>query len=105
MDLNEYTKVKKIVYNILLESPYARDSDPFLAKMVWQYQNPDIQDESALQFLEGLIERRYFNYETIRRSRQWLQEHKPKTRGQLYQKRHRQGDNVRANLNQLNLGF
>jgi len=86
MDLSQ---VKGIVEKFLTEEPATRDCDNLLILKVYAFQEPRLRNPKttfsgfATEFLKG----KFFSTESIRRSRQKLQEENENLRGKNYYKR------------------
>jgi hypothetical protein len=79
---------KQKIASILLNHPKAMDDDNLLQALVWKGEmtgNPNI---SAMDFLRLYAAGSFTSPETIRRSRQKLQEEKEHLRGHKYKVRH-----------------
>lgn len=76
-------KIADTVEKILREQPETRDDDKLLILKVWAEQNPELRNPNFnfLSFGEGFLRGRYANPESIRRSRQKIQEHMPELAG------------------------
>jgi hypothetical protein len=83
-------KSKDKVYKLLVNNGHLRDSDLKLIACIWYSEVPNINDLTAYEFL---------NPESIRRSRQKLQEQIPALRGAKYKMRQAAQTEVRQQLN------
>ena len=97
-------KIKKlapIVRRCLERVPECRDNDRLLFFQIWAYQNPKIRDVnfSVMQFAEGFLNGSYAEPSSISRCRQKLQELHPDLRGDLWDKRHNEGDETSKEIN------
>lgn len=73
-----YSKVKNLVYNILDRDPKARNSDMYLYFRVCETLNASAIEKPFGEVLLGLQDLGLPGFETIRRTRQKLQEVNPK---------------------------
>lgn len=96
-------KVKDLVERILFENPETRDNDRLLMFKVWAEQNPVLRRGMypLRKFAEDFIEGRYYDPETIRRTRQKVQEKYPGLRGEKYFERHKEELIVRDEIKEL----
>lgn len=78
----------KIVRKLLLQYPVLRDSDADLILNVWVEQFPSLKNGSFRSFADVYRTGNIYPPETIRRTRQKLQEEVPELRGDVYKKRH-----------------
>jgi len=87
--INKIQSIKQLVKDILIQHPDTRDNDRLLMLKVWSYQNSYLRNRTftfysfALDFIDGI----YADPESIRRSRQMIQEKIPHLRGSGYQQR------------------
>jgi hypothetical protein len=109
-------KVADRVKQLLQENPKMRDNDNLLIARIWGEHLLDqgIQPQSHLtsQFLRVLAKGQLPSSESIRRSRQKVQEHCPELRGQLYgarkqnqskvKKEVRESEHIVSNQNSIN---
>ncbi len=87
----EILKVSEIVESILIKNKESRDSDEILIIEVWKSQKWYKTRDSSYNFSKfaaDFIAGEFFKPESIRRSRQRLQEIKPELRGESYKARH-----------------
>lgn len=85
-------KIKNItgtVRRILINHPETRDDDHLLYLKVWAEQNPQLRTPSTTfyGFAQDFLAERYADTESIRRTRQKLQEQHPELRGKKYRAR------------------
>lgn len=73
----------------------ARDSDYFLTWQLARKLIRDVDKMSVFDFLQAMDKEEFPQFETIRRTRQKLQEQHPALRGKEYENRHRFGKAVR----------
>lgn len=92
-------KAKEKVYKLLLNNGHLRNSDLKLIACIWYSEVPNINDLTAYQFLQKFSNGELSNPESIRRSRQKLQEEIPALRGTNYKKRQLNQSNVKQQLN------
>lgn len=79
-----------IVKKVLINVPETRDNDELLMLKVWCIQKPDLRDDKSISFTQfGVMfkNKKLANTESIRRSRQKLQEEIPGLRGKNYKSR------------------
>lgn len=93
--INKIKSISQTVKHILIKHPDTRDNDKLLMMKVWCEQNRHLRSRTftfysfALDFISGV----YADPESIRRSRQKIQEQQPHLRGTGYhQKKHLQQD-------------
>jgi hypothetical protein len=83
---SQYIIIRPTVFQVLLEFPETRDNDMVLITKIW-----DIQSANSIktyqQFKDMLILGKLAIPETIRRSRQKIQEENVSLRGKSYEKR------------------
>jgi hypothetical protein len=98
MQLN---KVKDLVKVLLETYPELRDSDNRLMLNVWAKQDFSLMDKEKKyrSFSDKFAAGYYHNPESIRRSRQKLQEQYPNLRGKAYKKRQAEQEVVKTQLN------
>ena len=81
--------ISKVVKDIMIKHPDTRDSDYLLILKVWSHQNNHLRTRTytfysfALDFLDG----KYAHPESIRRTRQKIQELHPYLRGSGHDRR------------------
>lgn len=86
------TKIKKmypVVEALLEQYPATRDNDRLLIVKVWEKQSPylDTMFTSFAKFKTDFLQGKFANTESIRRSRQLVQEKREDLRGKFYGKR------------------
>lgn len=83
-----------------MEHPETKDDDNLLILKVWAEQNPNLRNPGYkfINFATAFLDNRYVDAETIRRTRQKLQQHEPETRGVKWQARHDEGDTTRKEI-------
>ena len=96
----EILKVAYIVKDLLISDPKTRDDDELLTLRVWARQEPKLRsmNYSFRAFSIGFLEGKYFKTESIRRSRQKLQQEIPSLRGKVYAARQKQQEIVKKDL-------
>ena len=94
-------KTKDKVEFLLETLPYLRDDDNKLLLKVWAFQNPKLRDKDFyfIDFAMDLMKDKYANSESVRRSRQKLQEQNEELRGFKYKSRSKAQVQVRDNIN------
>lgn len=84
--------VRDRVRRILYGYPEARDNDNYLIGVFWYREmlkkRIDPLNISGVELLANLKLGELTSPESIRRSRQWINEHEPETRGKSYKARH-----------------
>jgi len=88
--INELKSIKSIVSLILEIDELSRDNDNYLIKKIWLHQHPEIKNLSGIDILTLFVEHKLASPESIRRTRQLLQQHNEKFRGKLYNNRKRE---------------
>ena len=96
-------KVSEIVKDILTKDVDSRDSDELLMKNVWRKQSTKILDHhyNFLDFSIDFVAGNFFKSESIRRSRQKLQELHPELRGKSYKARHDHTTKVKEEIKSI----
>lgn len=96
--------VRDKVRRILCGYPEARDNDNYLIGVFWYREmlkkSIDPQNISGVELLAVLKKGGLTSPESIRRSRQWLNEHEPETRGKSYKARHQKVSQVVREIQQ-----
>lgn len=89
-----------IIEGILNASSKSKNNDLSLIANIWWHElkQKGMQKISVQEFLAMFADGQFSNPESIRRSRQKLQEEKPEYRGEKYRERHKQQDNVKYQL-------
>jgi len=95
--IEEIKKLRPVVEVLLTKYPELRDNDNRLMLNVWSHQNKRMKEEdfSFRDFAVSFIEGKYANPESIRRTRQKLQEENHDLRGNNYEKRQKQAEETR----------
>ena len=104
--INKIKNVKNLVKDILIEHPRTRDNDKLLIFKVWGVQNPAINSNEYLLYSfakEFITGNTYTDPETIRRTRQKLQEKHSNLRGRSYGNRHCVSAQMRKEINNPSL--
>lgn len=93
-----YFHVKSKVLQKLVEDPRTRDNDNLLiASVILDIETEDLRRISAYDFLNKLQEGLY-NFESIRRSRQKLQEKNEALRGKKWESRHKYAKSIPSQI-------
>ena len=84
-------KLEEKVEFVLRKYPETKDNDQMLVSLVWMYHlgRDRTKDLSAWELLTMLSRKELPNFESIRRSRQKLQELNAELRGETYKDRHK----------------
>jgi len=85
-------QIKKIVQRLLEEQPALRDNDNLLMSTIWK------QQSNIFNFFYRLESGKIYSPESIRRTRQKIQEDYPHRRGELYQARQKHQAKVKQEL-------
>jgi len=102
--INKVVSIKDAVKVILTNYPETRDNDRILMLKIWAYQNSELRhlDYMFLHFARGFINGEYADPESIRRSRQKIQEQHPELRGEHYkEKKYNLEPEMRDGINKL----
>lgn len=91
---------KQLIINLLTDKPHLRDNDSALIANIWwrELMDKGQMGASAFDVLKMFSEGKLSNPESIRRSRQKIQEEQPELRGESYRARHKEQDNVKEQL-------
>ena len=89
-------KLKKKIRTILEKQPSTRDNDNLLIAMIW---SSETKETFTDEFLKQLAYGELTSSESIRRTRQKLQEENENLRGELYNERQRKGKEVSQTIN------
>ncbi len=89
-------KLKKKIRTILEKQPSTRDNDNLLIAMIW---SSETKETFTDEFLKQLAYGELTSSESIRRTRQKLQEQNENLRGELYNERQRKGKEVSQTIN------
>lgn len=85
-------QIKLIVQRLLEEQQALRDNDNLLMSRIWKEQS------NILNFFQRFESGKLHSPESIRRTRQKLQEEFPHLRGELYEVRQKRQDKVKQEL-------
>lgn len=85
-------QIKLIVQRLLEEQPALRDNDNLLMSRIWKEQS------NILNFFQRFESGKLHSPESIRRTRQKLQEEFPHLRGELYEVRQKRQEKVKQEL-------
>lgn len=98
--IKKIKNLKPVVLKCLEQIPETRDDDRLLILKIWAHQNPDLRnnDYSFIDFAGGFLKNSYADPESIRRTRQKLQQEIPEVRGKLYSQRHKEACEVRSEI-------
>jgi hypothetical protein len=80
--------MKDTVRALLVEHPHLRDDDHKLIATVWLKEFSDVYNRGAMDFLQAFASKQLSNPESIRRSRQKLQQENKHLRGHTWEARH-----------------
>jgi len=100
--IKEIKDISNTVKQLLEKYHHLRDDDYRLIATIWKYEaggNDVLNDMSANDFLQIIADGKLTNSESIRRSRQKVQENYPELRGKSYRKRKKEGDNFKGQIN------
>ena len=104
--IHKMHSIKTVVYNLLKTDPRTRGSDRLLILRVWATQNPSLRNAQysfqqwALDFKAG----EYADTESIRRSRQKIQEQHENLRGESYGERKAEENIMRNEIMKMKTG-
>lgn len=81
--------VRELVKKILIQKPKTRDDDRYLLSLVWaaKYGRDKLQTENGMELLKAYVSGGLPSSESVRRTRQKLQEEHPELRGEQYEER------------------
>lgn len=96
-------KIKEAVTSLLEKHPHLRDDDNKLIATIWRCEvgKENMDGLSALAFLIYFAKGRLSSAESIRRSRQKIQEDRPELRGLNYKNRQRKGEETKILINKI----
>ncbi|KPL08379.1 hypothetical protein AMJ86_00695 [bacterium SM23_57] len=103
--IQKVKNIKRLVAYLLEHAADTRDNDRLLILKVWAHQNPRLR-ETETSFLEFAIDfktGKYADPESIRRTRQKLQELNPLFRGKKYRARMDEEVYMRREIKQIKL--
>ena len=91
---------KDVIIDLLTNKEHLRDNDQALIANIWwrELVTRGKDKSTAFEVLKIFSEGKLSNPESIRRSRQKIQEEQPELRGISYRARHREQDNVKEQL-------
>lgn len=94
------TKIAHTVKKLLIDYPACKDNDNLLILKVWAEQEPLLREKtySFRDFADKFMIGKYPSTESIRRSRQKLQEEFPNLRGTSYKERQKEQEVVKDDL-------
>jgi len=100
--IKKIKKIKPVVERLLKEKPECRDNDQLLILCVWARQNPQLRQSmyAFKSFAFMFLKNGYANTESIRRSRQKVQEEQPELRGKSYKGRKNAEEDMRDGINE-----
>lgn len=92
------------IVKILKEKPHCRDNDNRLTANLWNRELLDMKkpptEITGFTFLDYFAAGKLTHPETIRRTRQKIQEEQPELRGKKYDQRQAEGEETRKTINQ-----
>lgn len=91
--------LKEKVYKLLLNNGNLRNSDQKLIATIWFSECKNLNVMTAFDFLQKFSKGEFTNPESIRRTRQKVQEEIPALRGTNYKKRQENQTNIKKQLN------
>jgi hypothetical protein len=74
------------VFAVLTENPATRDDDELLLSVIWSKES---KAQDMPSFFIELVEGTLSHFESVRRTRQKIQEHHPSLRGEKWEDRHK----------------
>jgi len=101
--MNIKTPVTEKIEQFLYKYPHLRDDDNKLIATIWKWQvdnfhSENIDNMSAMDLLHFYAKRKLASAESIRRSRQKIQELNIALRGKKYEQRHKASEKVKQQL-------
>lgn len=104
--VNGVKTLQERVEKLLISHPHLRDSDEKLIANIWTQdvktkQKSTIDSMSAKEVLTLFANKSLTSSETIRRTRQKVQEKNEDTRGSIWKIRHKEEIDTRNNINKL----
>ena len=104
--VNSVKSLQQRVEKLLISYPHLRDSDEKLIANIWAQdvkskQNSTIGSMSAKEVLTLFANKNLTSSETIRRTRQKVQEKNENTRGSAWKMRHKEEVDTRQNINKV----
>jgi hypothetical protein len=95
-------KLENIIISLLTQKEYLRDSDNLLQQAIWFLQckqrNIVLKDLSVIDFFKMQNESLLYNSESIRRTRQRIQEKRVELRGRSYRFRKSKSSDIKQIL-------
>lgn len=101
-------KLRQLVEKLLVERPECRDNDPLLLVRVWReefiarYGEERYFNDSFREALPLIVKGILSNAESVRRTRQKIQEKQPLLRGTTYRKRQRHQSAIKKEIRAFN---
>lgn len=92
-------KIKDVVEKVLKDNPATRDNDRLLILKVWKEQHPNLINLSFREFSKMYLDEVFMDTESIRRSRQKIQETYPELRGKSRDFREKNEIEMRSFIN------
>ncbi len=98
--IEDIKKLRPVVEEILTNHPETRDNDKHLMLKVWSKQDKRVlkKDFTFWEFAVSFKDGAYAQPESIRRTRQKLQEENIDLRGKNYEKRQKQAEETRKSI-------
>ena len=90
--------VKDKVIELLRQNPMYRDDDNKLIARIWFHEFENCPGTEATDLLKALAQGKLTSSESIRRSRQKIQEEHPELRGTKYKIRHEEAEKFKEEL-------
>lgn len=90
--------IAETVKSLMIKYPELKDDDKALIANVWYLEIPNITNMNAFDILQLYAKGQLTNSESIRRSRQKLQQENPELRGKVYEARHAEQEVVKDDL-------
>lgn len=91
--------LKERIYKLLVDNGNLRNSDQKLIALIWFQECSKLNVMTAFDFLQKFSRGEFTNPESIRRTRQKIQEEIPALRGTNYKKRQENQTNIKKQLN------
>jgi hypothetical protein len=103
MKLNELTNAKDMITSWLIQYPELRDNDAKLIANIWAKTigKERFENMSARDLLQMFVDGDLPQVETIRRTRQKVQEHNPFLRGKSYKHRQERAGEVTKGIKNI----
>ena len=101
--IKKIERIKPVIEQLLKERPECRDNDQLLILCVWATQNPKLENGmyTFRNFATKFLNDEYANTESIRRSRQKIQEEQPELQGKNYKGRKTAANDMRDGINNI----